>query len=216
MLAVTIGIGDGWDRAANTAAMLVRKFTGLPTAVISRDEIGAPHPSFLKLHIPAMFPDHAEFLYFDSDIIMRQHWSPEYIFADSGRPFIAVPDVRSDAVFQECNRFGLPFPDWYLNAGLLIFGREHAPILRSAYDAGQVGSWLEQTGLNIALLKSRAEILRLPRTFNTLLWPGIDDYTSQELQRRPEKVLHAASLGGDVSRLLAIQSAFLGDVSAIA
>lgn len=209
MIAVTIGVGEGWKQCAMRAAARVRVMTGLHVEIIDRNDFGDVHPAWLKLKIPELFPKR-DILYFDSDVLFMRKWDVRGMFEAMGRPFMAVPDVRSQPVLAECQNFGIPFPDWYLNTGLFVFGREHTPILDAAWEKRpQFGSWLEQTALNHALLHSGAEVCRLPRTFNTLLWPGHDDYSAEALRARPEIVLHAASLGGDASRLAEIQRAAL-------
>ena len=214
MIAVTIGIGDGWKQAATRAAARVQEMTELAVHIIDRNDFGAAHPAWLKLKIPEMFPAHDEFFYFDSDILMLRHWLAREMFEAMGRPFMAVPDVNSLPVLRECQAFQLPFPDWYVNSGLFVFGREHRPVLDAAWARHpSYGTWLEQTALNRALIDTRTEVCRLPRTFNTLLWPGVDNYSPEALRARPEIILHAASLGGNADLLRAVQRAAFDSTS---
>lgn len=136
--------------------------------------IDVVHPSWLKCKIIDQIPSHNEFLVFDADIVCRRTWDPEAIFNQMGRAFCAVPDFRSQEVFDECNSIGVAFPDVYLNGGLLMFGREHKPIWDCVLDRhpGPFGKWLEQGALNIALLDSGCDVCRLPRIYNTLVHKG--------------------------------------------
>jgi len=211
MLAITLGIGETWRICAEAAAGRMARMTGLDCRVITEitlpDTLPKLHPSWLKLLIPHLVPDVDDFLYFDSDILPMKPWDPAGIYESLGRPFCIVPDVNSAAVESECRMFGLPFPNGYLNCGLFMFGRHHTPVLDNAWQRGPVcGRWLEQTAVNLALNEMQVETARLPRTFNTLLWPGIDDYSPQALRNRPEVNLHAASLGGSAESLRQIQA----------
>jgi hypothetical protein len=79
----------------------------------------------------------------------------------------------SPAVLAECEAWGLGFPDTYLNCGLLIFGREHAPVWdRTWCRHPKGGAWMEQTALNRALIDEAVEVCRLPRRFNLLAHRG--------------------------------------------
>jgi len=210
MLAITLGIGERWQECAVTAASRMARMTGLECRVINSVSLpaGLPavHPSWLKLLIPRLVGDHDDFLYFDSDILPLRPWDPAGIYHSLGKPLCIVPDVNSAAVERECLAFRLPYPNGYLNAGLFMFGRHHAPVLENAWQRGPVcGTWLEQTALNLAIAEMQVETARLPRTFNTLLWPGIDDYSPQALRSRPEINLHAASLGGSTETLEHVQ-----------
>lgn len=214
MIGITIGIGDGWEEAAETSAYMMERRTGCDCIVIKHDPIGLHHPSWLKTRIWDFVPNGVdEIFFFDADFLSNQPWNPTVLFSDLQRRFLAVPDVNSQAVFNECQRHGLPFPDSYINAGFFICGREHRPVLESVHSKfyPQYGSWLEQTGLNRALLESGTEVVRLPRTFNTLLWPGVDDYSPESLRKRLEINIHTASLGGDSATIKKVQKNLWGD-----
>jgi len=202
MLGVTIGIGAGWREAAGQAARCMSELTGLRCVVLTDDRPlpAVVHPSWLKAHLLDLFPDEQEFCLFDADLLPRKPWSPEKLFADLGRVFCAVPDRNTDFVRQECERFGLPFPDWYVNAGLVLFSRAHAPVWE--YVRGkhpEYGRWLEQTALNEALLKLNLEVARLPRQFNRLF--------TDPAELDGEINSHPAGIAFDLSSLSALQSA---------
>jgi hypothetical protein len=174
MLAVTIGIGPGWTDLAHATAARVRSMTGLPTAVIEADPLGCAHPSWLKCHIPRIFPDHDSFLVFDADLLPVRPWDPVSLFETLGRPFMAVPEPPDHPeLVEECAAWHIPHPGVYINAGLLIYGREHLPVLDRAWSYHpNGGSWLEQTALNRALLDEAVEVCHLPRRYNVIAHHG--------------------------------------------
>jgi hypothetical protein len=174
VIAVTIGIGPDWKRVAERAAERMSACTGLQARVInSMEGVEVAHPSWLKCFIADVFTDHDEFLVFDADIIALRPWDPAGLFDSLGRPFCAVPEPNGARVFEECKAHTLPFPDWYVNGGLTIFGREHVPIWRRTWEMHpRYGSWLEQTALNQALAETYLPTCRLPRRFNALAHGG--------------------------------------------
>lgn len=206
MIAVTIGSGEKWRLVAQASAAQVERMTGLETHIIDSVADSSCHPSWEKLRIF----DHVggdNVLYFDADIWIAGKWNVEQMHYEMERHFMAAPDVASVPVNYECGKFGIPFPDCYVNAGLWVANRrKHESILQKAYARRpEFGSWLEQTALNLELIRSRAEVCRLPRTFNTLLWPGLDDYSLGALMDRQERVLHFASIG-DPDRIAELQA----------
>jgi len=189
MIGITIGVGNEWEQIANWAATRMTQNTGLRCEVINELSHGVCHASWLKCHLLQMFPDHDEFLVFDADIIPVKHWNPRELFKSMNRAFCAVPDRNWSATWNECRNFDLPYPDFYINGGLLIFGREHGPIWESVWKRHpKFGSWMEQTALNAALMNCGMEVCRLPRDFNRLLH-GITP-----IQRTEAINLHAAGL----------------------
>lgn len=195
MLAVTIGIGKGWEEVASVAADRMAEMTKLDTLVITKDPYSLHHPSWLKTRIWSEIPEEFDsILVFDADILPMRQWNPFAIFHATKRPFIIVPDLHTPHVEDECNMFKIPFPGIYSNGGLFICGREHEKILNSVYmnRYPECGRNIEQTGLNLELIESKTEVLRLPRTFNTILWQNHDDFSTSALQARPEVNLHAA------------------------
>lgn len=204
MIGVTIGIGKGWQELATAAARRMEDWAGLPCVVIDQDTIGCAHPSWLKCHIPAMFPHDDEFLVFDADILCVREWDPAALFETLGRPFMAVPEPGTNPeVMEECRKWQLAFPDSYLNCGLLIFGREHAPVLDAtwAYHP-HGGAWLEQSALNRSLVDSGVEICRLPRRYNTLAKHGRINSIYARVSPRDAVCLHTCAMS-DPAEILA-------------
>jgi hypothetical protein len=175
MIGVTIGIGAAWAALARATAEKMHACTGLRCAVIEEErEIAVCHPSWLKCHLHRMFPDEDSFLYFDADVLPLQMWDPHGLFEDLGRPFCGVPEPNANPeLLEECREWGLGYPDIYLNAGLLMFGREHGYVWdRTWTHHPHGGTWLEQTALNHSLALEAVEVCRLPRAFNTLAQKG--------------------------------------------
>jgi len=170
----------------------------------------AVHPSWLKCKVLEVLPQD-EFLLFDADIICLQPWNPEKVFADNGRKFCAVPDRICQMVHQECLAFQLPYPNWYVNAGLTMFSREHAFVWQRTWQRHpKFGRWLEQTALNVALKEfedSGGGVCRLPRNYNTL--PSLEDGKNNFAWPTPETKdvinFHYADLGGNTAKLIALQ-----------
>lgn len=169
MIGVCLGIGDDWYDVACVAAEQMSHMTGLKCVVIERPLCETAHPSWNKCKIVDSFDDDS-FLVFDADIICVQRWTPLKLFQSVGRAFCAVPDTRDQVVWDECNELGISFPDCYVNAGLTMFGREHAPIWRETFKYHpKCGRFLEQGALNLSLLNSGIEVCRLPRYFNVMM-----------------------------------------------
>jgi hypothetical protein len=173
MIGVTIGTG-AWKAQAEATADRMEAMTGLPCTVIYTDDFQCIHPSWIKCHIPRLFPRADSFLVFDADLLPLRQWDPQALFKMSGRAFMGVPEPNaSPAVLAECEAWGLGYPDLYLNCGLLIFGREHAPVLdRTWRRHPDGGAWMEQTALNRALVDEAVEVCRLPRRFNLMAHRG--------------------------------------------
>ena len=173
MIGVTIGTGP-WKAQAEATAHRMEAMTGLACFVIYEDAYGCDHPSWLKCHIHRIFPHADSFLVFDADILPLRPWNPKSLFEMNGRAFMGAPEPNaSPAVLSECEKWGLGYPDIYLNCGLLIFGQEHAPVWdRTWCRHPDGGSWMEQTALNRALVDEGVEVCRLPRRFNLMAHRG--------------------------------------------
>ena len=215
MIGVTIGIGEPWKEIAHNAARRMQEMTGVPCKVIDSLpwEVEKPsHPSWLKCRIVEMFPEDHAFLIFDADIFCLNPWDPGNFPPNLGRSLCAVPDRNLPMVYDECCEHQLPFPDWYVNAGLVIFGREHQPVWDATWARRpKYGRWLEQTAFNKAIQETKTEVCRLPRIFNTLPDPVGKDYTAADLHALKEKGVvnfHYADRGNDPERLLKLQKEF--------
>jgi len=174
MIGVTIGIGEAWEALAQRTAKRMQSMTGLRCHVINADHFQCAHPSWLKCHVHKIFPDQDSYFIFDSDILPLREWNPRQIFQDMRRPFIGVPEPSFNPdLKEECKKRNLPFPDLYLNGGLLIYGQEHTWIWEKVWNYHPLGgSWMEQTALNEVLIGEHIEIMRLPRHFNLLAHKG--------------------------------------------
>lgn len=174
MIAVTIGVGEGWKELAERSALQMAAMTGLETRVIDVDDYGCAHPSWLKCHVHRIFPEEDSFLVFDADVLAIRGWDPEEMFEVMRRPFMAVPEPNANpTLMAECRKWAIGGPDVYVNGGFLIYGREHGYIWdRTWARHPHGGSWLEQTALNRSILDSYMEVCRLPRHFNLLAQAG--------------------------------------------
>lgn len=173
MIGVVIGIGDKWRSIARASADRMSRMTGLRCEVFDHPYIPTIHPSWQKAFIIQRYAKEDSFLCFDADIICLRQWDPERLFNDLGRAFCAVPDDHSEQVFKECEFLNISFPGIYVNAGLMMFGREHDYVWDRVWTKHpHCGAWLEQGALNLALLNMQVEICRLPRKFNVLAHQG--------------------------------------------
>jgi hypothetical protein len=169
MIGVCIGVGPGWKEAAQLTAARMATTTGLRCVVLDKCDPPVCHPSWLKCHVTSIYPDEDSFLVFDADILPLKPWNPELLFEGLGRPFCACPDRNSPGTLRECQNFGLPWPDWYINGGMLIFGREHQRVWDYVWRKHpRYGTWLEKTALNEALLKIGIPVCRMPRTVSQM------------------------------------------------
>jgi hypothetical protein len=175
------------------------EMTTMPMEVITEDNGHFQHPSWMKSEILdwPQFEEHDSFLVFDADVICFKRWDPEAIFESVGRAFCAVPDVNTDSVFEECAGLGVPFPDYYLNGGVIMFGREH----KNVWDLvkkkhPKCGRWLEQGAMNLALMHYKTDVCRLPKPFNVVTYRGnITEYHGEEMWNRVVN-LHMTSMAG--------------------
>jgi hypothetical protein len=208
MIGVTIGIGEGWREVAGVAARQMELMTGLECLVID-DGVNfgtVTHPSWMKCLLAKNFPQHSEFLVFDADVICVRPWDPKALFVSMGRNFCAVPEENHVPVLVECHNFRLPFPDWYVNGGLLMFGREHQPVWDEVWAKHpEYGSWLEQTALNEALRGH--EVARLPRIYNSMLH---GDRNAALEKRKTAVNVHADSFGGKWMEVRKLQQMLIG------
>lgn len=194
MIGVTIGIGPDWEPIARRSAEIMSNMTGLQCRVIaSCDNL---RPSWAKCLVTELFPQENEFLVFDADIVCLKSWKPAVLFDTMGRRFCAVPEPKSEPVLNECKTYRIPFPDWYVNGGLTLFGREHRPVWRRTLERHpSFGSWEEQTALNLALKETGVEMARLPRIYNALAHHGelLPDYAGCRMEEIVN--IHYCSIG---------------------
>jgi hypothetical protein len=174
MIGVTIGVGAGWAALAEQTARRMERMTGVGCVALTEKLVDCAHPSWIKCHLPDLFPRADEFFVFDADILPLRPWDPARLFADLGRPFMAVPEPNGNPdLLQECKDHHLGYPDTYVNTGLMIFGREHKYILDLAWQMHPDGGrWFEQTAINVALSDNYVECCRLPRRYNLIAQRG--------------------------------------------
>jgi hypothetical protein len=196
MTGICISTGE-YKWIGKAAADRMGEMTGLDCIIIDEVFCEVPHPSWIKAKLIDHFPEIDSFLVFDSDIICLQPWQPEALFEELHRPFMAVPDDRSNNVLHECVNLEIPFPDFYVNGGLTIFGREHKPVWDAVWKCHpKCGRWLEQGALNLALLETGVEVCRLPRRFNYLAHGGT--MTPQQAKDLNIVNYHACSIGNAI------------------
>jgi len=167
--------------------------TGLECRVITDVFCGAYHPSWQKAKLIDHFPNVDSFLVFDADLICLRRWNPDVLFETLGRPFCAVPDRRTDGVYEECAELSIAFPDIYVNGGMTMFGREHKPVWDEVWKRHpKCGRFLEQGALNLALLDLDIQVCRLPKRYNVVTHRG--QITQSELDALGAINLHATNL----------------------
>lgn len=150
-------IGTGaWRGAARETAEAASANTGLPFTVIEEDWVGLCHPSWLKLWIPERYPADG-WLVMDADIVPLRPWNPMAILErDAGAVHMARDRAGLEIVERECLAMGIPRPDLYCNAGMLLFaegGRKVLEQAREEYPRG--GRWIEQSLVNRHVQTSR-------------------------------------------------------------
>ncbi len=171
MIGVTIGIGEGWFECAHASARRMEDKTGFPCTVIEREPLlrEGVHPSWFKHVIHEMFSHCNEFLYFDADILALKPWNPEKIFKDNHRRLCAVLDndpAMAKEVRQEEKDIGI-LRGTYLNAGLFMFGREHAPLFESTWaKRPSWHRWIDQGAFNRSIHDLRVPVAILPNEYN--------------------------------------------------
>lgn len=198
-----IGVGEGWLDRAKWAIERMEEMTGIRSEIFEGFTGKWYHPSWGKLEIAQLNTD---MMIFDADILPMKPWNPEALYEQNGKKMLMCRDVASNEVIQECKNFKLR-TDRYFNGGLIICGPHHKPIFdRAAKRHPQYGSWLEQTALNEAIQHYGDKVIaELPRAYNTLLWPNVDDLSPKALKDSHCVNMHAASLNGDWRKLKAIQ-----------
>jgi hypothetical protein len=161
-LGITIGIGEGWDKAAVIAAARMREATGVECVVC--DSIPQlPEgwsPSWGKAWLFDLVPARYDrLLVFDADIFAIRKWQ-----LPDAPGFYAVRELGGNpSRNNELRAFGLKD---YFNGGLFIIDRQHADRLAAVCDYGpRYGTWLEQTALN----KVFHDFTPLPSQLNWLL-----------------------------------------------
>lgn len=209
MIGVTIGIGEGWQEIARKAALRMQEMTGIECLIWSKTDKYVCNPSWLKCDIFGPWDldpikAHDEIMIFDADILPMKPWNPLTYCQGDNFHFAGVAEFTAP-VWDECQRFGVPFGQ-YFNCGMFIIHRRAKSALEWAgRKHPEYGSWLEQTAINVGLQKMGYPLTHMPAELNYLLWPTRDKYDRESLQSRPEINLHAASLNGDVARLKQIQ-----------
>jgi hypothetical protein len=215
MIGVTIGIGGLWPEIAARAARRMEKMSSIRCVVLDEKKAAEAwlseyaHPSWLKCHLDKIFPQHKSFMIFDADIFCLNNWNPFELSWQVKQAFCAVPDRNLRMVFDECTAHQLPFPDWYVNGGLVIFGREHQKVWDKVWEKHpRYGRWLEQTALNKAIQETGVDVCRLPRKFNLLPSPVGAEMTAAKLREMAAAGVvnfHYADCGGDGAKILALQ-----------
>lgn len=174
MIGVTIGCGD-YLEVARVSADRMEEMTQMPCVVVDKIFKGVPHVTWLKCFLIEHFPHEDSFLYFDADVICLKEWRPEKLFEDLQRSFCAIPNSLDEGSFSESLYCGIPFPFYYVNAGVLMFGREHKLIWDGAWRRqprfGYL-DWGENAALNAAIWESRMQIAHLPPHFNFMAHNG--------------------------------------------
>lgn len=188
MIGVTIGTGD-WSGVAHAAASRMARMTGLQCYVLPEAyTVGYTHPSWAKVRAIEYARD--DVLLFDADIWCMKPWSPEDILGDAD--MAGVPEQTNTINGVECKLYDLP-PERYVNGGLLIMRRVPGAKLMAAVATyhPEYGRWLEQTALNVELMKLGNKVRHLPRAYNDLV-PREAPLDPVQLRERHSINLHFA------------------------
>lgn len=168
---MTIACGHEWQKIAYQSALRMQKMTGITCGMMTID-FDTVHPSWNKTKVCEEYDIRDGMFLFDADILCLKPWNPVELWEKHNRAFLAVPDRNIERVEEECERYGIGFPDMYVNAGLTIFGREHKPIWDATFAKHPwVRGWLEQTPLNQVLRdyeKDGGKVVRLDRKYNRI------------------------------------------------
>lgn len=207
MIGVTIGIGEGWFECAHVAARRMEDMTGLDCRVVENEDYGKGlHPSWWKHRLLDLYKSLDAFLYFDADMIPLKPWDPKAIFEKNGRKLCAVRDWHAETireVFLEEKLIGIP-RGTYLNAGLFIFGREHAPVFKETWKRRpKWHRWIDQSAWNRALYELQVQVAVLPSIYNHLDTIAPDTINC-----------HYCGLNGDWTKLKEAQDKWLIPASA--
>ena len=172
MLAVTIGVGERWERLATETAKGVTARTGLETRILGATEMAHYQvrlPHHLKFKLFDALPVAESILYFDADTLFFQRWDPRQ-FAGR-RELICVRDFEDQTqIGREARAAGVAL-EAYFNSGLLILNRQHhAPLLAEAERLSRelVSVFHDQTYLNAARRVLGIQGLYRPREYNRL------------------------------------------------
>jgi lipopolysaccharide biosynthesis glycosyltransferase len=172
MIAVTIAVGDQYERLAEAAAASCERCTGLPTHVI-RETPGESKPARYKLQLLRLFPGQTV-LYFDADTRFLRPWDVRGL--DDMRAFAAVLDMPSDARNKDCRHYGID-PHRYFNSGIWIANGRHVEAFALADQIShapdyRTGFRYEQTALNVAIQQLNVPVVFLDRRYNAICDPA--------------------------------------------
>ena len=206
MMAVTVAVGDEFVEMAEYAAESVRKYTGLPTLVIT-DDLLLQHPMISQFSSPEersalaqiCFFDFVDgnILYFDADLMIKKSWDVRQYM--NRQEVIAVRDQCNTIVTSDTAQFNLDF-NKYFNMGMMIVNSmNHGYLFEEtikrhwSQDGGDekaiTRTFNYQTLFNKVCQEYEAPLLLLPEKYN---------YTSYGAQGRgrPDDVVVAHAAGG--------------------
>jgi lipopolysaccharide biosynthesis glycosyltransferase len=172
MIAVTIAVGDQYQRLAEAAATSCERYTGLATHII-RQTPGESKPARYKLQLLRLFPGQTA-LYFDADTRFLRPWDARGL--DDIAAFAAVLDMSSAARDHDCSRYGID-PQRYFNSGIWIANARHAEAFAVADQIChapdyRTGFRYEQTALNVAIQRLNVPVVFLDRRYNAICDPA--------------------------------------------
>lgn len=175
MIAVTIGIGEGYTKLARYAARAVQEMTGLKTLILTDEHFtnsGLPQPHHLKLRLFNFVHDDTV-MFFDSDMVCLNPWNPTQFAKDDA--LVAVVERPVPTIMRICQAFDIPWHE-YFNAGLMILNRKyHQEWLRETERFVQTDKKFaeydpyDQAALNITRHRLGLKLELLDRRYN---WIG--------------------------------------------
>lgn len=170
MIAVTIGVGEAYEKLARYASKAVHEMTGLQTLILGYKHFagsGLPHPHHLKLRLFDLVDEDAV-AFFDSDMVCLNPWNPEQVATNDA--LVAVVERPVPTIMRICQAWDIPWHE-YFNAGLMILNRKcHHDWLRETerfvltdkkfaeydpYDQAALNITRHRLGLKLELLDRR-------------------------------------------------------------
>lgn len=166
MIAVTIAVGEAYQRMAALAAASVKKHLGLEPVIIT--DVNTHAPAFSKLALLHRFPGET-ILYFDADTRILRPW-PWDVRKFDHHPFPVVTlDWPSAARDTDCARFKID-PGLYFSSGFWIANFSHVDVWEAAAEFALSPGYAtdfkyEQTALNVAVQRAALPLTILDRRF---------------------------------------------------
>jgi hypothetical protein len=165
MIAVTIAVGEQYERLAEAAAQSCERYTGLRTQII-RKTPGESSPARYKLQLLRQFPGQT-ILYYDADARFLRPWD---VSPYENQPWpVVVLDWPSDARDEDCERYSID-RGRYFASGFWIANGRHVEVWQDAHRLAVAADYAtafkyEQTALNVAIQRANLPVTILDRRY---------------------------------------------------